>query len=326
MKRINQFLVIAFLMTFAISTSANEGEVNKTFPVKGKIKIKTVSGNLKIIKGGADNIKVNIRYTFEDDDIKFKFDESNDNLYFEERFTGTCFGESDWTVTVPENTEITFNSSSGNFEIENNKGELNIDLSSGDIDVNQYLGNMVLESTSGNIKLGNIDGDIDVECTSGDIMVNNIDGDIKLDATSGEVNIDNSKGVFNIDCTSGDLSVNNLTIEESSVFHCTSGDALVVLNKALHSNISVSSTSGNATLDLDGNGINGLVEMTCRLKTGTIKCPVKFEKETIVDVPQRKWKNGKMKGYKIITKSFKKTNDSPVIEIKTASGKAILVK
>ncbi len=325
MKRINQILVIAFLMTFSINASASDGEINKTFSAKGKIKINTVSGNLKIIKGSVGKVKVNIKYTFKEDDIKFKFDENNDNLYFTERFRGgTCFGESNWTITVPENTEITFNSSSGNFEINGNKGELNIDLSSGDIDIKQFSGNMELESSSGNIQLEDIDGDIDIDCSSGDINASNIEGDINLDASSGEVNIDNSKGVFNIDCSSGDLNVNNLTIKESSKFHCSSGDAVVVLNQTLKNNISVRSSSGSATLDFNGNKIIGFVEMAARLKKGKIKCPVKFDSEEIDDLPEGKRESFRIEPYQ--TKSFRRTNDKPFIQIKTASGKAILVK
>ncbi len=327
MKKINLFLAIAFLMTYAINASAIGGEINKTFSAKEKIKIKTVSGNLKIIKGSTDKIKVNIIYTFNEDDIEFDFDESNDRLYFTESFScQMCSGESDWTISVPENTKITFNSSSGNFEIVNSTGELDIKLSSGDIDVKQFSGDVELKSSSGNVELNHVDGDLDVHCSSGDINAENIKGEFDFHASSGDVKIENSDGIFNIHSSSGDVDVNNITMKNNCVFSSSSGDAVVILKQDLKNNISVRSSSGDATLDFNGSKINGIVEMTYKDTSGKIKCPIKFEKEKSVDFPGKSYSNFEIKPYKIITKSFKRTNDTPLIRIKTASGTAKLIE
>ncbi len=327
MKKINQILVIAFLMTFAINASATGGEINKIFPAKEKIKIRTAGGNLKIIKGSADKIIVNIIHTFNEDDIEFDFNECDDRLYFTESYScHVCSGESDWTVTVPENTKITFNSSSGNFEIENNTGELDIRLSCGDIDVKQFSGDVELKTSSGKVQLDNVEGDIEVYCSSGDINAENIKGDFDFKASSGDIKIENGEGVFYIYASGGDLDVNNITTKSSSVFRTSSGDAVVTLRQTLKNNISVRSSSGDAILDFNGNKICGIVEMTYKHKRGKIKCPVKFEKEESDEFSGLSLKNIEISPSTIITKSFKRTNDTPLIKIKTSTGTAKLIE
>ncbi|RLD82125.1 MAG: hypothetical protein DRJ10_05370 [Bacteroidetes bacterium] len=80
--------------------------------------------------------------------------------------------------------------------------------------------------------------------------------------------------------------------------------------------LTLSSASGDVTLNYNGNDLSGFYEFTARVKKGRIISPVKFDKEEVIE------KNGK----KYDVKSFTKGNSSPIILIKTSSGTAKLIK
>jgi len=84
MKKTHLILMTAGLIFLAFNSSAKE--VNRVFQSKGKVKVNTVSGDLKVIPRDTEEIIVNITYTFNDDEFNFDFEDDDTQLIWGERF------------------------------------------------------------------------------------------------------------------------------------------------------------------------------------------------------------------------------------------------
>ena len=113
--------------------------------------------------------------------------------------------------------------------------------------------NIKTVSADYHIDLNGVDN-IKVKTTSGDgeVKVSTIGG-FEADTTSGDIAIDaNKMDNFTFTTTSGDVSLRTNTIKDIH-FKSTSGNFYTVINSSLELNqISIKTTSGNTTLNLDG--------------------------------------------------------------------------
>jgi len=335
MKNLKVSLIIAsLLMSFSFMSFAQK-EVNKTFEAKEILKVSTVSGDCIIKEGTTNKIIVNLKYTYSDDCFEYDFKEGDNYLSIKEDFHGrNCKGESEWTITIPSNISVKFSSASGDLLLNNVDNNLSASTASGDIEIKDVGKEVEISTASGDITLENINGKSDISSASGDITANdcknglnvssasgnitakNITGETKITAASGNIRLVSAKGEFYVKSASGNVEAENIEIIEESTFKTASGDVNVILAKTPSSDLLLASASGNAVLDYDGNEIKGTFKFSARVDKGEIISPIKFDKEEIIE------KHGK--DYDL--KSFTKNESSPLIKIKTASGKAKLMK
>ena len=308
-------LSLIFVSSLFFITNAQK-VVNKVFKVKETVTISTVSGDCIIKKGNENEIKVHLSYTYDDDCFSPEFNEESDLLEIKEDFDGRCNGKSEWTITVPENTNVKFNSASGDVEITEVSKSIYANTASGDIKLSSLRGEIKVNSASGDIKLNTINASLKLNTASGDIYAEKIKGKIKINTASGDIDIKNANGELKINSASGEIEAESIVISSKSSFNTASGDVEVSLAKSSINDLTLSSASGDVTLDYNGNNLSGFYEFTARVKKGRIISPVKFDKEEVIT------KNGK----KYDVKSFTKGNSTPIILIKTSSGTAKLVK
>ena len=335
MKKISTLLLSVIFFLTAALTSFAQKEVHKTFSPKEKISISTVSGDCMIKKGGNDEIKVKLIYTYSDDCFEYSFKEDNNSLMIKEEFNGrNCNGESECIITTPSNVNIKFNTASGDLELngvdnsisastasgdmelKNVGKEVDISTASGDIKLENINGNSIISTASGNITAKNCVDGIKLSTASGNIDLEDINGKISLSAASGDITIINASGEFKVKTASGNIEAENIELTDESYLGAASGDVEVSLSKSAVYDLTISSASGNSILDYNGNDIKGFFEFSARKDKGAIFSPIKFDKEEVVE------KNGK--DYDV--KSFTAGSDNPEIIIKTASGKAQLKK
>ncbi len=335
MKNLKNSLIIASMLLSLSFASIAQKEVNKTFDAKEILKISTVSGDCIIKKGTTDNIIVNLKYTYSDDCFEYDFKEGDNYLSIKEDFHGrNCDGKSEWIITIPSNISVKFNSASGNLELNDVDNNLNANTASGDIEIKNVGKKIKITTASGEIILENINGESEISSASGDISVRdckdgvkistasgnidayNITGETILKTASGDIKLIGAKGDFLLRAASGNVDVENIEIIGESNFKTASGNVKVVLANTPAYDMVISSASGNSILDFNGKEIKGTFEFSARVDKGEIISPIKFDKEEIID------KNGKDYNFKTFTKG----DSSPIIKIKTASGKAKLIK
>ncbi len=352
MNKIVIILNLTLAILLANCQASAQKEFKKSYSPKETFSISTVSGNCLIKKSDNNQINVELKYTYPDDCFKYKIDESAEKLEIKEDFKGNCNGESDWIISVPENTKVEFNSASGDFIIggisknvsgNTASGNLKLDEITGEIDLNSASGDVILSKIKGTIKLNTVSGNVLLESlaakskittASGDVIVKNSSEEITISVASGNVKIESSKSKINVNSASGDIilsaisgsldlntasgniQASDIEIMDMSSLNAASGDIMVKLTQSPESDMTLSTASGNIGLDYNGNEVKGYFEFTARVDKGKIVSPIKFDKQEVVEID----------GKKHDKKSFTKGSSSPKITLKTSSGTVELKK
>jgi hypothetical protein len=299
--RINHVTIGVILLTLlllSMSAMAQRGDQeSRTFEGIEAIRINTVSGDCIIQKGNTDKVEVDVTWSYRPrDSFEPKFRERGSVLKLEEDIYYSNSGHSTWTLTVPENIEIRFNSASGDLEVVGLTGEF------------------TAETASGDIATEDCNGEFDFNTASGDIEMRDCRGRYDLNTASGEIEMDDCEGEFAANTASGSIQADGVTLSDVSNFNTASGRVLVVLAATAEHDLMISTASGRVTLDYGGNPIKGYFEFSSKYRKGRIVSPIDFEDEE----RYRRW------GDRYVRKWFTKDADTPQIFIETASGKAVL--
>ncbi len=273
--------------------------MTKTYSDIDEIEISVSSGDIIIRKASGNEITVELEHTF-NFDYDPEFRESGSKLDISDNRTKTRYnsysGSATWTLTIPDNLSVEFDTGSGDAEI----SDLSIEFE--------------MNSGSGDFGLRNAKGEIEVKTGSGDIDIVGAEGELELTTGSGDIELE--EVVAEIDATtgSGNVDAESVELSERSSFSSGSGDVEVVLAKSPDFDISVSSGSGDASLDFSGQKIEGLVVMQINKHRGRIRAPFDFDTEDEID----EGRNTRLRK----TKKF--GNKDIEIRISTGSGTAAI--
>lgn len=312
-------LTLIFTLLFIVTVSfGQEKTKSQTFSNITNIRLSTASGDITIKKSSSNETKVNVRYTYDEDDFQIIMEDEDGRLVLEEKFEhGSHSGSSNWTLEVPENMTMRLNTGSGDVRIDQLTAKIKSNTGSGNIELMGVKGVLDFNTGSGDAELENIDGELNLNTGSGDISLRDSKGTYDLNAGSGDIRFEKVNGNFQVNTGSGDIKANSVTIAGSSKFNTGSGNAMVSLAGDLKSHISINSGSGDSKLQFNGAPINGTVIMTANKNNGDIVAPFKFDKEETID-------NGG--NQKQIRKTAKLGKEDITIRIGTGSGTAEIVK
>ncbi|MBT7514269.1 MAG: DUF4097 family beta strand repeat protein [Candidatus Marinimicrobia bacterium] len=104
---------------------------------------------------------------------------------------------------------------------------LNLETSGGDIDVKDIRGESILKTSGGDIDLSNVMGRMEAQTSGGDIEVTGSEGLLRVHSSGGDINIVNSDGQFNASTSGGDLAFRHLT---GNIDAHTSGGSISLKN------------------------------------------------------------------------------------------------
>lgn len=320
--------VFSFCFLLFASLSFAQEKVEKSYTGIKSIRLTTASGNGTIKKGSSNEVKVTLEYTYDEDDYKPIFEQKGDRLYIEEDFRRSRWtrGYSEWTLEIPDGIELDFKTGSGNIEVIGVNIELNGSTGSGNIEVEGVVGDVHTNTGSGNITLDEVDGRLDANTGSGSIRIGRVKGDSRLNTGSGNIRVNSIEGEMRMNTGSGNIDVVDASITGNSSFNTGSGTAEVSLATELNHDLSISTGSGNAILDFNGQEISGEFVMKAHDKDD-IRAPFRFDKEygdddDDDDNRRRRWNRGG-RGY---TKEAKVGNKDILIKISTGSGRAVVKK
>ncbi|UCD36769.1 MAG: DUF4097 family beta strand repeat protein [Fidelibacterota bacterium] len=244
-----------------------------------QLTISTVSGDCMVQPADDDTLRVDVSYTFPESCFEPRYSHVGSALELQEVFSGVaCNGSSHWVITIPDGIDIEFSSASGNLTMTDHQGGL------------------------------------DASTASGEISLDNVDGAIEASTASGKVDVSQAVGELQLSSASGDVDCEGVAITAASSFSSASGDVSVVVAESPSHDVSVSSASGRAVMNYNGNPVTGTFVFTARQDLGTIVSPYTFDSETTftqVDVI-----------YDL--KTFIRGGATPSITIATASGTAEL--
>lgn len=308
-------LTICFV---SICTISQAQDVSKTFKGVKKIKLNTSAGDCILKKGSNADVQVNLTYTYSDNSFTPVMEQDGTTLTLKEDFNrGSTSGSSKWTLTIPENMDMTFNTGSGNLTVTDLTLEISSNTGSGDLDLQRTNGKFRFNTGSGNAKLEGSKGEVNINAGSGDITATAIEGSLSMNTGSGDIKLTDSKGSFSANTGSGDVTANKLTLADKSSFNSGSGDVEVSLATSPAYDMSLNSGSGDAILDFDGNKKEGTIVMTANKENGEIKAPFSFDKTEELNDKGNQTR---------IRKTAKLSEKDITIKIGTGSGKAVVEK
>jgi DUF4097 and DUF4098 domain-containing protein YvlB len=288
-------LVLCFLFLYG---NAQAAEVNKTFKAKETVEIRTVSGDCVVKKGESSEINVRVVYDYSPDCFEPILMEQGNTLVLKEKFHSTaemksCSGKSQWTVIVPEKTDIDFSSASGELKLDGLTGTMKAKVASGDITVNHFKGKVKIKSASGEINMTGFKGHLKIKTASGDIKLMHVTGG------------------FEVSTASGDVEARDVEFTEPSELASVSGDVNIELTKSPTVDLDLKVVSGDVTLDYKGNPVKGYFVFKGMVKK--FSCPFPFD-------------DGEEERYNPFGTKYLKKGDSPTITLKAVSGKLSLKK
>jgi hypothetical protein len=316
MKKI---ILLASVVLFAALTSTAQNNLDKSFTGIKKIKMNIASGDCKIQKGTTSGVSVSLKHSY-DNGFEPTVEQEGDRLIIKENFRNRSMnGEARWTLTVPDGIDVSFHAGSSNLDISGLSLTLDATTGSGNLTFADLKGDIRATTGSGEVELENFDGEINTSTGSGNTRVSKSKGDITITCGSGNVRVLDSQAIFSASTGSGNISARNVSINGSSRFTSGSGDSELTLSSTPQYDLSVSSGSGNAELNFNGNEIKGQIVMKASKKNGSISAPFDFDQtEEIENGNNGDWNNT------VIKKTVKKGNGTQKISVSTGSGKAIL--
>jgi hypothetical protein len=275
---------------------AQRGKIfEDSYEAKSKLKIKLVLGSALINKSPDSKIHVKVSYTYADEDFEIRVRDKGKTLHLQEKIYGeNTHGDSDWTISLPDDIDVDFGTATGELTIED--VVLEIDGNSG----------------TGNIYVSRAAGEFELNSGTGSLEISDSEGDFELNSGTGRVKIRDCNGEFDVNSGTGNVYGANLKIKDDARFNSGTGDAEVLDPSGEEFDLSINSGTGDATLELDNTPLVGFFEF--KTSTGRIKSPVDFDEEKEYSHDH----NGSTR------KSFTKGKKSPRYYISSGSGTAEL--
>ena len=315
--KLGTFIIAAMvLFNWDVSYPQDMVEVHEEYEAKKNVRIETASGDCIVKGGGSDKIIVHLEYSERlKDNFEPDIQERSNSIRIKERWFGrSSGGRVLWTITVPPTTEVELSTASGDVSLEDLSNVVDASAASGDFTILACKGELEVSTASGDIDITELTGKVDFSTASGDIKSSQLNGEVEFSTASGDIRIRNSEGSFELSCASGDIEASDLTLTEESSFSTASGDVEVGLAQSAEHDLEISTASGDAKLDYNGNEIKGYFEFTAKKRSGSIRSPIDFDRE------EEYGRNGD----EYVRKSFTKGGKTPVVLISTSSGSVVL--
>ena len=305
-------------LLFLATTAFAQKSINKTFSGVEDIRLNVPSGNILIKKGSGSEVKITVDFTYDEDDYTPEFKQTGTRLRLSEDFrdkrSWNYRGRSEWTLEVPDGLSLDMNTGSGNIEVMNLEADVDLNSGSGNIDLEDLKGYARATSGSGNINASEIEGSLKANTGSGEVRVEDINGDSDLNSGSGNIRVENATGGMKYNTGSGNIRAMNAAITDHSRFNTGSGNVEVILSAELSSDVSLNSGSGNATLNFNGQTIEGKFTLESSNKN-SFSAPFEFDKEYEEDSG-----NGRRRGYTRYIKEASIGSKDIHIDIATGTG------
>ena len=291
-------LALVIFLTSGLVT-AKEKTIEKSFADVKHVRLKLVLGSCTLMKSPDKSVHIRVDYTYTESEFEAVLRQRNSKLELKEMFhdSNNNGGYSKWTVKIPDDIEVDFNSATGDLTLTNVSGRIDGSTGTGDITVSDS------------------NGKFDISTGTGYVEVSGSKGEFDFSSGTGNVEIENSEGNFDISSGTGNVTARKLTFDFEGEFSSGTGDAEVIGPKGKDYDLSVSSGTDDAVLDMDGINLHGYFEMKANRRMGRIVSPVKFDREEESDGDN-----------KSIRKSVTIGSDTPKYYISTGTGKAVLKK
>lgn len=206
------------------------------------IKIDSKSSDIEIKEGNESKVKVVIYGDKDETNVEIVNNKLNIKSN-EKKCIGFCFN-----MTIAKIEVYLPSSYSGNINIENNYGDVNIGnfdnlildakLDAGDIKVDSLKSGKI-KNSYGDIKILEYSKELEIDQDCGDVEVSEVDR-IKLENNYGDINIGKVNEYLQIKEDCGDVKIDSLNLKENSSIHNSYGDIKIGSTNEIYINAKTS--------------------------------------------------------------------------------------
>jgi DUF4097 and DUF4098 domain-containing protein YvlB len=229
------------LLAGLMITTAYGQDFQKNYQLNpgGSISISNVSGKISVTGSRNSSLSVVAYREGRDKNVVEIVDQSTpDHVSLKVQYPsgGNYDASVRFVLQVPSGTQYQFNklsTASGDIEVIDVAGEINVNTASGSITVSQIEGNVNANAASGDVKVAQVHGIVKANAASGDVTVSGVAGLVTANSASGDVNVDLTRIEGN-----GDLK-----------FSSASGNVTVTAPMDLDAQVSMSTASGSIKSD-----------------------------------------------------------------------------
>ena len=249
MKMMKVFKVL--LISLMASAAFAADDVNETLDAAadGDIYISNVAGSVEV--HGWSRNQVEVTGELGNGVEELIFERNGDEVNIRVRLPRNNFrnGSADLVINVPEASSLQVHTVSADIDIEDVKGEQELESVSGDITTAAYGSEMEAESVSGDIEIEGDDqsSSFSFHTVSGDIEVENLSGEIRLESVSGDISTINgafSRAIGNT--VNGDIVFHVSLLDEGRMdLETINGEVDVDFDGPVSARIDIETFNGN---------------------------------------------------------------------------------
>jgi DUF4097 and DUF4098 domain-containing protein YvlB len=275
---------LAGLLWFAAppAQAADRGSFQRTLTVTGSVDldVRTGSGDIDVHSGAVGTVQITgrIKVSGWSDNGEEKVRKLEQNPPIEQKGNSIRIGyitdpelrhnvSIDYQIVVPQSTNLTAHSGSGDLKIDGIKGPLVARTGSGDVHISNLGSRVEAHSGSGDLRMENVNGDVlartgsgniqgdgvagafDAETGSGDVSLRQTaTGEVRVRTGSGGLDLHGVRGMLDANTGSGDLTVEGNPGGEWKL-SAGSGTIKLRLPSSAGFNLDASTSSGSISLN-----------------------------------------------------------------------------
>jgi len=256
-------IIVSSLVLIAASASwGAESRFEKKFGVArgGTLTLKTDVGSVSIRGTSSSEVSVVAEIKGREKDVKdFEINASETSGGVEiigrsSRGGWRFFSWSDldvhFTVNVPNEYNVTTNTSGGDITVRDLKGWVRGKTSGGDMLLADIEGAINIGTSGGQINLERVSGDIDAETSGGDISVASAVGGVTLSTSGGNIRVGEVTGKIRAETSGGDIVVKIKGDNKGIYAETSGGDIEVIVAGNIAATIDAETSGGDVTCDL----------------------------------------------------------------------------
>ena len=258
-------VALVFVLSGCGIGPSSNGSFDRTLTVSGPIRLdlSDASGDV-VVTGGSEGkvqIHANVRahgWLFQD--AQQELSQITSNPPIEQRLDTIRIGKDfnnfhnvsiDYTIQVPDHTEVDVSVASGSVAVRNLHGPVKVDSASGDTRFENVADSVKISSASGSTNVSNHGHELRVSSASGSITASSVKGPVHVDALSGSIDITNPGSRVSADTASGSINVRSANNDVKA--GSASGLISVVGNPSGDSYWSLKTASGGVTITVPSN-------------------------------------------------------------------------
>jgi DUF4097 and DUF4098 domain-containing protein YvlB len=252
-------LLVLFISGCQTGPTAN-GSFDRTLNVTSPIRLELSDGSgvVRISAGAAGQVRVHAEvhahgWLFQDG--QKQLNEIISNPPIEQRLDSIRIGKDlnglhdvsiDYTVEVPDTTEVDASVAAGSVVVSNLHGPVKLTSASGAVRVEHVDQSVQINSASGSVVASNLSDDLRVSSASGSISASSIKGDIRIRALSGSIDVANPGGRVEAETASGTVNIQGANNDVKA--DSASGAISVQGNPSRDAYWSLKTASGSVTI------------------------------------------------------------------------------